>query len=492
MTEQNRLYISTTFLGEAMVKRLGFSFLLIAFVVGLASHLHAQLELDAKEIAKKSLPAVVLVVCTGSANASQGSGFFIRPGVVVTNYHVIENMNRGVVRVATGNDGSAGYFRIARIIAIDKDADLAILSSPAAKGELIPLLPLAASSYQIEVGETVYALGNPEGLVGTMSPGIVSAGLRSTRNQTTIQITAPISHGSSGGPVVNTKGEVIGVAVGTIASGQNLNFAIPISYVNALIGRSSFPDERQDRLDISSDSGSDIPRPWASQDHRVDLDARAKSANVGLSAVDFYYRGIHAYDEKRYENAIDEFSSAIKKDPTFASAYYNRGLVYGKLKLPNQAIADYSSSIQLDPSDEAAYFNRGRQYAGLNDYTRAIADFSSSIRLNPNDADAYDGRGYMYQLTKDYERAIEDYTVSITLNPRSISSYGHRGTVYGRLGNLEMFFRDFNKIVELDPQDYRGYLGRAIYFCKKGDVARAKTEESKVTALGGTVPNPCQ
>jgi len=85
-------------------------------------------------------------------------------------------------------------------------------------------LPLAKNNRDA-VGDVVYVAGNPEGFEGTFSQGIVSA----LRGSEYFQITAPISHGSSGGPVLNNRGEVIGVAAGIFSQGQNLNFAIPVS-----------------------------------------------------------------------------------------------------------------------------------------------------------------------------------------------------------------------------------------------------------------------
>ena len=85
----------------------------------------------------------------------------------------------------------------------------------------------------VQVGETVYAVGNPRGLEGTFSDGIISS-IRPVGSDKLIQITAPLSPGSSGGPVLNRRGEVIGVSVLTIRDGQNLNFAIPSNYLRTL------------------------------------------------------------------------------------------------------------------------------------------------------------------------------------------------------------------------------------------------------------------
>ena len=88
----------------------------------------------------------------------------------------------------------------------------------------------------VQVGETVYAVGNPRGLEGTFSDGIISS-IRPVGTDKLIQITAPLFPGSSGGPVLNRRGEVIGVSVLTIRDGQNLNFAIPSNYLKGLLSK---------------------------------------------------------------------------------------------------------------------------------------------------------------------------------------------------------------------------------------------------------------
>src|SRR6516225_1013196 len=92
------------------------------------------------------------------------------------------------------------------------------------------------NSDAVQVGDSVYAVGNPEGLEGTFSQGIVS-GIRESGGDRLLQITAPISPGSSGGPVLNEKGEVIGVSVATFRDGQNLNFAVPSIYLKELLSK---------------------------------------------------------------------------------------------------------------------------------------------------------------------------------------------------------------------------------------------------------------
>jgi S1-C subfamily serine protease len=181
-------------------------------------------------IAQKAFPSVVMIVmedADGQSN-TMGSGFFVSEGVVASNFHVIEGTSRGFVKII----GDETMYEIDGIIALDELHDLVLLQVKAANAPLLSL----GDSKNLAIGEEVFVVGNPEGFEGTFSKGIVS-GIRESEDKRYVQITAPISHGSSGGPVLNGKAEVIGVTVATHESGQNLNFAIPSQYLKELLAK---------------------------------------------------------------------------------------------------------------------------------------------------------------------------------------------------------------------------------------------------------------
>jgi hypothetical protein len=182
---------------------------------------------SAAEIAKKAFASTVLVVIenAGGEPVLLGSGFVLRDHTIVTNMHVIEGACQGYVK-QIDNDTK---HKLEAIVQTDNSHDLAVLSVPSLSA---PALPIGDST-KLSVGDTVYAVGNPRGLEGTFSQGIVSS-IRHIDSGTLLQITAPISPGSSGGPILNESGEVVGVAVATFKDGQNLNFAIPASYVSTM------------------------------------------------------------------------------------------------------------------------------------------------------------------------------------------------------------------------------------------------------------------
>jgi serine protease Do len=176
---------------------------------------------NARRIAQQVLPSVVLITMEGGC---YGSGFFVAGELVATNKHVLECGGRGSVRVA----GSGRPFPIISTWR-DPRHDLALVRVTGAG-----VRPLPLSEGWPSVGEDVYVAGNPEGLQGTFSRGIIS-GLR--RGEGLLQFDAPVSPGSSGGPVVDGRGRVVGVTVASVRQGQNLNFAVPAQYLPPLVAR---------------------------------------------------------------------------------------------------------------------------------------------------------------------------------------------------------------------------------------------------------------
>lgn len=107
-------------------------------------------------------------------------------------------MARGFARLTIGSWRERRNFVVRRVIAFEKESDLALLSVPGARTAGVPALSLIPEGKSVDVGETIYAVGNPEGLVGTISPGIVAAKVRGAQDEARLQITAPISRRTCG------------------------------------------------------------------------------------------------------------------------------------------------------------------------------------------------------------------------------------------------------------------------------------------------------
>jgi len=188
--------------------------------------------LSADELFSAVSPAVALIEVRDAQNRSigQGSGFFISAdGLLVTNFHVIGGATSATVRCS----GGATTVAVEGIASADEASDLVLLK---VKGESFPFLTVDDGAAPPPVGTRVFAIGNPYGLTNTLSEGLVS-GLRTKTDSrpALIQTSAPISPGSSGGPLVCADSTVIGVTSSGLMDGQNLNFAVPADLVRKLI-----------------------------------------------------------------------------------------------------------------------------------------------------------------------------------------------------------------------------------------------------------------
>ena len=189
----------------------------------------------AQQIWTKAAASTVLLEMkdANGSPAGQGSGFFVGEGLIATNYHVIQKASQGNAKLVHHQR----RFEIEGYTAMDPEHDLAILK---VANRSIPALPLGNSD-TVEISETVYTVGNPRGLEGTFSQGHISnihpEGTPRVHGKV-LQFNAPISRGSSGGAILNSTGEVIGIVAETRDDGQNLNFAIPVNALKTLMASS--------------------------------------------------------------------------------------------------------------------------------------------------------------------------------------------------------------------------------------------------------------
>jgi S1-C subfamily serine protease len=211
----------------------GFVFTLLGAVGWLtAGPANAQ---DAMRIAQLVLPATVLMVMLDRNEEvlGQGTGFVIAEGLVATNAHMVEGAHYGGVSFV----GQQGFFDIEAVLGLDIKNDIAIVAVPGIGGTSALRI---GDSNSVQIGQPVIAVGNPKGLEGTVSDGIVSA-IRYEDGDKVFQISAPISPGSSGGPILNLNGEVIGIAKSGIPDGENLGFAVPSSFLLDLLAAPPHP-----------------------------------------------------------------------------------------------------------------------------------------------------------------------------------------------------------------------------------------------------------
>ena len=405
------------------------------------------------QIVEKTLAATVYLEVKDSKGKSIGfgSGFFVRENLIATSYHVIEDAASGTAKLV----GKDTTYNIEDFTATDKTNDLALLKVTAYGIKPLPL----GNSPDVKISETVYVAGNPMGLEGTFSHGMIS-GRRGTYTKERLQMTAPISRGSSGGPVLNSKGEVIGVVSRANKAGQNLNFAIPSNYLKTLLtlskpakplapGNQTVPAETDFRR-------GNIAKPLA-------------PGNQTVPAETDFRRGNMMYELKRYQEAIVAYNKAIQLKPDDADAYNNRGNAKHQLGQHVTAISDYDKVIQLKPEDAMAYYNRGNAKRHLGQHFAAISDYDKAIQLKPDDADAYLSRGNAKRHLGQHSAAISDYDKAIQLKPDEAKAYNNRGVAKHLLGEYIAAMSDYDEVIQLKPDDADAYYNRGN---AKGDLGQ--------------------
>ena len=312
----------------------------------------AQTTFSAEDIAEKALAATVYLEMKDKSGKTLGigSGFFVQPNLIATNYHVIEGAAKGTAKLV----GKYTTYDIEGVTATDRNNDLALLKVTAYGVKPLSL----GDSDSARIGEAVYVAGNPKGLEGTFSDGIIS----SRRNKDTkerLQMTAPISPGSSGGPVLNRKGEIIGVSFAQhrALDAENLNFAIPSKYLKKLLEQSKLAKPlSQEKQSVSADT------------YFLWEDAKYKLGN--------------------YVGAIADYTKAIRLKPNYATAYVNRGLAKYRLEQHFAAISDFDMAIRLKPDYTMAYYARGRTKDLLGRTWEAKQDLQTALRLAEKAGDA--------------------------------------------------------------------------------------------------------
>ncbi|PRQ07520.1 S1C family serine protease [Enhygromyxa salina] len=197
-----------------------------------------QQEYSPAELFAAYAPAVVSIKLEHRGFSAGGTGFFIdAKGTIATNHHVIEDASEVRVKLFDGTE-----FDRVELLVSDPVVDLALLRIDPSTLPKPPAPTLLGDSETVQVGEPVSVIGNPLGLDHTLTNGIVSA-RRVYEGERYIQMSAPISPGNSGGPVFDRYGFVIGVSVAGMVGGQNLNLAVPVSQLSAMVA-DEYPNRR--------------------------------------------------------------------------------------------------------------------------------------------------------------------------------------------------------------------------------------------------------
>jgi len=440
---------------------------------------------------KKVEPSIVVMLTynKGGKVLGQGSGFFVnREGDVITNYHVLQEASRAVVKT---NDGKE--YPVEKIVAEDKVGDLIQVSVNIPKETVRPLSIITTMP---EVGERIIVIGTPLGLDRTASDGIVSAVREIPGFGKIIQVTAPISPGSSGSPVINMKGEVVGVATFFIVAGQNLNFAIPGERIARLaIHQGETLSEREEvRM-----------KDWlASAEGLYNIGLRFLWAEDYEKALPYFVETIkrnpehaHAYFQigyclaklGQYQESIGPYQQAIRISPKDADIHNNLCVAYGRVGCYDDAIESCKRAIQLKPDFAEAHNNLGWSYQRIGRFQEAIQSCKEAIRVKPDFAMAHYNLGNNYSALKKYEEAIDSYKEAIRIKFDFAEGHLDLGAAYFHTGRFEEAIDSYKQAIRLKPSLAEAHLNLGMSYLKLGDRGSAIEEYRILKELNKELAN---
>ncbi len=383
------------------------------------------------ELVRRIKPSAVAIETFDAKGAtlSRGSGFFISNDRIITNRHVIEKSNRVEVHLMDGRKFSARG-----VLAIDGEGDLALLQVdvPQNSAAALPLVQTAPQE-----GESIVVVGNPFGLEGSVSNGIVSAVREIPGYGKIIQITAPISPGSSGSPVVNMRGQVIGVATLQAAEGQSLNFAVPSQRISQLkIG------ELRSFVSLNNES----------------------QKNKRAAAQALYSQGLGILSRDDYARAVQYFEKAVEIDPGYAESWYQAGFCYGMLGRHADALKASRQAARLRPEWAETHVNIGASSFALGQYKEAAEAYRQATKLDADNADSQYALGLSLNKLGRTDEEILAYKRAVALKPDLANAYELLGAAYFKQKRYTDSLSAFEqlKTYKPDAKTYN-YLGESYF-----------------------------
>jgi tetratricopeptide (TPR) repeat protein len=474
-----------------------FSYTAVIILIILLNIAFVQAEVP-KVVLKQDKAVVTIYVKDKDGKQSvAGSGFIIDAnGIVVTNYHVISKIlkNGATLLVKTANDTFSTF---TEIMNYDEENDIALLKI---EGKELPTVKLARD-YKPERKKDAVVVGIPVGLETAKTDSVIS-GING--RDEIFQIASPISAESSGSPVFNSKGEVIGVATFISEGGQNLNFAVPVRHVENLLKG----NKKSGKNEIIASKKLTIPAQSSKQGlgQKLELNGGDLYFTSSISLYEANKLGSYLVEKHFFEGmplAIQlnkdcstyQFRLALNKEVEVSEddmkifKSFSRELsnnVFGgspveihlcdenfqtkisfKFEAPPVTIA---SATRQGLTQDAWYDQESTLACDGNcaESQKAIEYLNEAIKLQPDSAESYTRRGIAYDNLGQHQRAIEDFNEAVRLPSNNADTYFNRGNAYANLKQYQKAIEDFNEAIRLKPDLAVAYNNRGNAYSNIG------------------------
>lgn len=464
-----------------MQKRYGYV-LIYTIAFFFASQLHAQ---DISQLIPVIKDAIFTVYAQDEDGQvySSGSGFFItQSGIGVTNYHVLRGANGGYIKCTNGQE-----YTIQNIVDYNPQYDIVKFQVQKGANHTFPYLKI--QSQLPAQGTAIVSYSNPLGsFENTVSTGIVSAIRDYQQYGKVLQITAPISHGSSGSPVMNQKGEVLGIATFGIEAGQSLNFAVSILQLQKMTKSLGIP--------VSHMQENPFETPVVKRGQVLALQERFEEAFAAfdeaiqkdsLNYLAYYYKGLWLCRTQGDLAGIEDLLHACSIDTTCYDCHLKTAEFLKNTMIrmhddgadiPEQLINVvfylYGKCMDIDPYRPEAYGDLGYTllYVGQNKnlhgfYEDGVNYLNTCIELLPTSEIYYMYRAELYKAMKDYGRALIDCDYAMELDRENWRPYFIKGIIQTKWvsqiddGLLTLFRAESLAPTPIDKAVIQGFIGDA-------------------------------
>lgn len=381
--------------------------------------------LDTEAIVARNRDAVVTLFATRGDrfDSIQGTGCYVDPsGLVLTAAHAVDGVT--TLRARSTN----GMERDLTVLALDRTRDLALLKSEEAATESAEI----GDAGQLREGSPIVTITAPKGLHASVADGIVSSTSRLYDGRPVLQSNLDVDEGSSGGPVFDKHGRLVGLVLARI---EDVNAATLVRPINQ-----AYP--------LLSKHGVAVPEPQSHIAPFESLTARNDATTEERSAIEAFNRGVAASDVEAKILAYDE---ATKLDPSLFEAWFNLGVALSDARRDAEAISAYRKAHSLRPAQPEVSKNLGRIYLRNDELSKVLEWFRRAVLLAPDDPSAYNDLGEAQRRLNRLEEAHRSFSKALQLRPDYAAARYNLGLTCMSLSRWAEAAASFKSYLALEP-----------------------------------------
>ena len=383
--------------------------------------------LDIESIARRNEGAAVVILAqkidTGASVQSSGC-FVSMSGLIITTAHQIDNVERLRAKFLDGSQHAVS------VVAVEPIREIALLRC----AQPPPAVARIGSVSGLRSGSPLVAIAAPDNLGFSIVAGIVSSTNRTYKGYRMIQTDLPADPGSSGGPVFDKRGNLVGMIVSELSGEDWVTFVNPIDNAYSLL--------RRHGVSVPGEGGH------LSLDAEGEVIAADGITEVERHAIDAYNRGVTAVTA---ETKAEAYGAAVRLLPEFYEAWFNLAVAATGAGDTVRAIAAYERAIELRPDAVETHRNFGRLLLAERRVSEAVACFKRATRLKPLSATAHNDLGEAYRQAERLEDAERAFARALELDPAYASAYYNLALTLAARGRTREAVQRFRTYLKLAP-----------------------------------------